>query len=316
MKPEIFYGTKIINIKIKDTEELPEEFCKNKCILEVVGNWGGWKIYHVEWGTPPTLEIELTFILNNYTSKKIRNIHLETFIFPSDYRQEIIDVQLSHNDMDIIHDDFGNWILTFDLPVLNAKKKEKLTIKERIRTKHFAVKNKDWGKIESTNKIEKRVLKGKIQTASREEILQLAKKLIGKNIYESVRNVVLFVKRNVKYFENPRRLGAMFALKHGKGACDEITDLCVSILKAMGIKARSIIGFVIGGRAHAWLEVYSPNYGWVPVDPIAGFIGGLSVKWLKLFVEKVPGERFIKINVRRGLKVDLRIRANEEDLKL
>jgi transglutaminase-like putative cysteine protease len=68
-------------------------------------------------------------------------------------------------------------------------------------------------------------------------------------------------------------------LQSRRGVCQDFTRLEIACLRALGIPARYISGYLetlpppgephlVGADAsHAWLAVYCPEVGWVPVDP-------------------------------------------------
>lgn len=67
-----------------------------------------------------------------------------------------------------------------------------------------------------------------------------------------------------------------------KGYCEYFATAMVMMLRAQGIPARYVLGYLPGqeqenktwrvtrGAAHAWVEVYFPDYGWVEFDPTPG----------------------------------------------
>jgi transglutaminase-like putative cysteine protease len=67
-----------------------------------------------------------------------------------------------------------------------------------------------------------------------------------------------------------------------KGYCEYFATTMVMMLRAQGIPARYVLGYLPGqeqqdgtwrvtrGAAHAWVEVYFPDYGWVEFDPTPG----------------------------------------------
>ncbi len=86
-------------------------------------------------------------------------------------------------------------------------------------------------------------------------------------------------------------------LTRGSGSCSEYTFVMVSMCRAAGLPARYQGSVVIRGDDasrddvfHRWVEVYLPNYGWIPVDPSGGdsdvpadrakYFGGLSNRFL------------------------------------
>lgn len=86
-------------------------------------------------------------------------------------------------------------------------------------------------------------------------------------------------------------------LARGNGSCSEYTFVYISMCRAAGLPARYVGSVVVRGDYacmddvfHRWVEVYLPNYGWVPVDPSGGdqdwprdqanYIGHLSHRYL------------------------------------
>ena len=69
-----------------------------------------------------------------------------------------------------------------------------------------------------------------------------------------------------------------------KGYCEQFATAEVLMLRSLGVPARLATGYSTGDYnpvldqsivrehdAHAWVEVWFPNHGWVPVDPSPGF---------------------------------------------
>lgn len=66
-------------------------------------------------------------------------------------------------------------------------------------------------------------------------------------------------------------------LDRGNGSCSEYTFVYIAMCRAAGLPARYAGSVVIRGDDastddvfHRWVEVYLPNYGWIPVDPSGG----------------------------------------------
>jgi transglutaminase-like putative cysteine protease len=66
-------------------------------------------------------------------------------------------------------------------------------------------------------------------------------------------------------------------LKRGTGSCSEYSFVYIAMCRAAGLPARYVGSVVIRGDDasddevfHRWVEVYLPNYGWIPIDPSGG----------------------------------------------
>ncbi len=100
--------------------------------------------------------------------------------------------------------------------------------------------------------------------------------LKGKAIYD-------FIVANIRY-ENKEDFSGLQRSKETliqrRGNCADITKLYIVLARACGIPARQVDGLVffpnvsptksVEKVGHAWVEVYLPVYGWLPVDPTFG----------------------------------------------
>ncbi len=66
-------------------------------------------------------------------------------------------------------------------------------------------------------------------------------------------------------------------LERGNGSCSEYSFVYISMCRAAGLPARYVGAVVVRGDDdcmddvfHRWVEVYLPNYGWIPIDPSGG----------------------------------------------
>ena len=73
-----------------------------------------------------------------------------------------------------------------------------------------------------------------------------------------------------------------------RGFCQQFATTMAVLVRELGYPSRVAVGFrsgtLEGGSyvvqnldAHAWVEVYFPNYGWVEFDPTNGLIGGANL---------------------------------------
>jgi len=81
----------------------------------------------------------------------------------------------------------------------------------------------------------------------------------------------------------PRDIVDYFLFDLQKGYCDYYASAMVVLARAAGLPARLVTGFVSGNynvesetfivtadQAHAWVEIYFPEYGWIPFEPTGG----------------------------------------------
>ncbi|MBU2626448.1 MAG: transglutaminase [candidate division Zixibacteria bacterium] len=66
-------------------------------------------------------------------------------------------------------------------------------------------------------------------------------------------------------------------LDRGNGSCSEYSFVYIAMCRAAGLPARYVGSIVVRGDDasydnvfHRWVEIYLPNYGWLPVDPSGG----------------------------------------------
>ncbi|MFT3964923.1 MAG: transglutaminase family protein [Sphingobium sp.] len=72
-------------------------------------------------------------------------------------------------------------------------------------------------------------------------------------------------------------------LERGKGTCRDYAMLMIEAVRALGLAARFVSGYVYnpsgrrrmtgGGNTHAWVRVYLPGSGWVEFDPTNDIVG-------------------------------------------
>lgn len=81
--------------------------------------------------------------------------------------------------------------------------------------------------------------------------------------------------------------GAASAAEYGRGSGHDLVALCVAALRAGGIPARPVIGFLESSDRDSkqtmltsWCEVFVPDAGWVPFDP--NELRGKAIRQLKV----------------------------------
>jgi len=130
-------------------------------------------------------------------------------------------------------------------------------------------------------------------------IKKTAETLVSNAHYESaaVTSIMLWVRDNLKYNANVTNHDAAWTLQNKRGTCENYAQLSLALLRSVGIPARYVSGYLVGGDitvgsylstygyswnagSHAWIEVYYPDTGWVPYEPqqTLGFIDSHHVQ--------------------------------------
>ncbi|MCE5330107.1 transglutaminase-like domain-containing protein [bacterium] len=105
-----------------------------------------------------------------------------------------------------------------------------------------------------------------------EDIKKIARTFEGEDIYSLVQVIYNYVMDNMEWVGYvPEDVGAKAALIEKQGDCTSYSDLFIALLRAYGIPARIVEGYVINATdlsiGHNWVEVYFNDIGWVPFDP-------------------------------------------------
>ncbi len=105
--------------------------------------------------------------------------------------------------------------------------------------------------------------------------------------YDIALRVEEYLRLNYTYSLSPPSVSlespyAAFLFKTKTGFCQHFAGAMAALMRFNGIPARVVLGFATGDRAkdgtfvvsrtdaHAWVEVYFPQVGWVPFDPTPG----------------------------------------------
>jgi transglutaminase-like putative cysteine protease len=121
-------------------------------------------------------------------------------------------------------------------------------------------------------------------------------------------------------------------LKAGAGVCQDFAHLLLSVVRKRGLPGRYVSGYivpqeaeepgaklqeVIGGQAsHAWVEVWLPGTGWLPLDPTLGAPVGLRhirVAYGRDYGDVAPVRGVYKGHAGQRLSVDVRVRPALDD---
>jgi transglutaminase-like putative cysteine protease len=116
---------------------------------------------------------------------------------------------------------------------------------------------------------------------------QLAKELENGLVpYDAAMSIQNWLRENITYNESipyppeDRDVVDYLLFESRQGYCEYYSTAMVIMLRSLGIPAREVVGYFSGefdndqigylyreSNAHAWVEVYFPNYGWVAFEP-------------------------------------------------
>jgi transglutaminase-like putative cysteine protease len=101
------------------------------------------------------------------------------------------------------------------------------------------------------------------------------------DVHECVEAASNFVRHEISYVPGATTVSATAqeAWDRRKGVCQDITHVTIGLLRAMGIPARYVSGYlypetepviddVVEGQSHAWVEYFSGS--WTGIDPTNG----------------------------------------------
>ncbi len=143
-----------------------------------------------------------------------------------------------------------------------------------------------------------------------DDVARLSKELSANNVYELVDVVRDFLAKNTTYSDKVNKLPedkdfvSYFIYETGKGYSPHYATAAAVILRSFGVPTRYCEGFlvpsgqisetkekngkkqveIIDGNAHAWIEIFDANYGWVPVEVTPGY-------YQEAFAQTVENER-------------------------
>lgn len=204
---------------------------------------------------------------------------------PSDMNnQELIgELQYSPEPDEIITDKWGQQIARFHVENLGPNESRTVTMTARARlyqNRYFVRPEKVGALSDIPEDIRQKYLVNDTKFSMQDEVIQSAlKKAIGDetNPYWMARRIFRYVIDNMEYELAGGWNVAPAVLERGNGSCSEYSFVYISMCRAAGIPTRYVGSVVIRGDDasrddvfHRWVEVYLPNYGWVPVDPSGG----------------------------------------------
>lgn len=258
--------------------EKPEEDALKLSTPEVEHNstiplaYSSFKILgHVEYN----VQLRLKLVNHGPSSPSKQNLWVALIGDEYPY-QEVLDMDVSPGNYELITDEFGNQIAEFDFSDMPPESEIEVQIKYRVKINQLA------------HDLEN--CQGELPTfftqpelhieSQNPQILQLSAELSegNQNACEQVRAFYDYIGNELVYSFNGGNWGAQAALGKMGADCTEYASLMIALSRAAGIPAQYVEGLsytpegeeALARQEHAWLEVYLPGIGWTPMDPTLG----------------------------------------------
>ena len=211
----------------------------------------------------------------------------EIRIFPHGFEnQEVIQFELlitNNPDVDISKDYYGNRVGNFN----SLAPHKELTIEARsvVRVNHSRkIPEIDNVKVQDlANDIENSIYLKLLSTPetieNQKEINHILKKInrVEKPIIALAQECSKYIYKNFTYTKGITNIETTIdeILELKKGVCQDFSILLLQLLRTAGIPSRYVSGYICPnesgfrgeGATHAWVEIYSPNQGWLGLDP-------------------------------------------------
>jgi transglutaminase-like putative cysteine protease len=190
--------------------------------------------------------------------------------------QELLSREIQPSNYTIITDEYSNHYAEFDFKDLEPGSRVDIIISYEVAVDELA-----FDLANCTGDLPNEFNQPELHVESNNpQIVSLAESLSTPNqtICEQVRTFYDYIGNNLVYSYNGTDWGAQAALGTMGADCTEYSSLLMALSRASGIPARYTEGLLyleneqseFARTEHAWVELYLPGSGWVPVDPTLG----------------------------------------------
>jgi transglutaminase-like putative cysteine protease len=228
--------------------------------------------------------LEYTNQFRNYGPGVVNDLDIYLAVPENLNNQEIVGpIDYSPQPADYLTDQWGQKVAHYKYKNLEATKFVSAAMK--IRTKLYKVRYfifpEKVGQLKDIPKeITSKYLADDTKYSLSDPFIQKsAKEAVGNetNPYWIARRIFDYVIAHMEYELSGGWNIAPTVLKRGNGSCSEYSFVYIALCRASGLPARYVGSVAIRGDDasdddvfHRWVEVYLPNYGWIPVDPSGG----------------------------------------------
>lgn len=239
----------------------------------------------------------------NYGPDKVDRINISIAIPKNLPNQDIFSVEFTPTKYENVKDQWGQEFANFTFKDIKPQEpvSAEMKVKANLYEIRYFIDPDIVGPLSQIPQdIRDKYLKDDIKYSINDPIIQNAVKEAikdEKNPYWIARRIYKYVQDKMYYELAGGWNIAPTVLKRGSGSCSEYSFVYIAMCRAAGIPTRFAGSVVIRGDDtsyddvfHRWVEIYLPNYGWIPVDPSGGdeiepekqaeFFGGLKNRFL------------------------------------
>lgn len=147
----------------------------------------------------------------------------------------------------------------------------------------------------------------------------------GRPLFEAAKNLMNRIFADFKFESGFTTISTPISevMKERKGVCQDFAHLAIACLRAMGLPAKYVSGYIetipapgveklVGVDAsHAWFSVYIPGSGWVDFDPTNNLMPAdqhITIGWGRDYADITPLKGVIMSSGRHELKVSVDVR--------
>jgi transglutaminase-like putative cysteine protease len=228
-------------------------------------------------------QLTYTHQVMNFGPGKIKTLDIYIAIPVNRDNQQILSINFKPKPTDFVTDRWGLKTAHFHYNNVPAGKKVEanMIVKAKMWDVYYFIYPDKVGTLaDIPQQIKKKYLVDEAKYQYHSPIIQNAvKQAVGneQNVYWIVRKIFDYVRKHMYYQMSGGWNTAPTVLARGNGSCSEYSFVFISMCRAAGVPARYVGSVAERGEAastddvfHRWVEVYMPNYGWIPVDPSGG----------------------------------------------
>ncbi len=220
----------------------------------------------------------------NFGPGKVKTLDVNIAIPRNRVNQTIVgDINFLPKQTNFLTDKWGQKTAHFHFENITAEEIENIEMTVKVKTydvRYFIFPEKVGMLSDIPQKIKDKYLVDNAKYQINNLIIQKAvKDAVGdkKNPYWMARGIYNYLIANMYYKMAGGWNTAPTVLKRGNGSCSEYSFVYIAMCRAAGIPARYVGSIARRGDDasmddvfHRWVEIYLPNYGWIPVDPSGG----------------------------------------------